>query len=126
MREFRSNIVRSEQAKEAVKIRDNPSWRSNRPTRSVKIRTRKALAIESKLPERKIRYAQEIKKRDPAVSAWPAQGFCAGLHIVQSAALEATPNKYNQTMANPERKTTRLACRSEEPSRIAIVTVCLR
>ena len=67
MREIRSIIARSEQAKEAVKIRDNPSSRLNQPTRSV-TPTRKAVAIEAKLPERKIRLAQEIKKVDPAVS----------------------------------------------------------
>jgi hypothetical protein len=36
--------------------------------------TRKAVAIEAKLPERKIRLAQEIKKIDPAVSAMVRAG----------------------------------------------------
>lgn len=74
VREIRSAIEQKERAAKGGEAKANPASRLNPPTSTPKIPTRKAVAIEVKLPERKIRLAQEIKKVDPVVSAMVRAG----------------------------------------------------
>ena len=67
VREIRATIANTESLAKAREIKANPSAKSSVSAKSTdtvkpKIDTRKAVAIEAKLPERKIRLAQEIKK----------------------------------------------------------------
>jgi hypothetical protein len=79
VREIRSEIARAEQAREVGKQggRGNVKTHSADSTERVSkptVDTRKAVAVENKVPERKIRLAQEIKKVDPVVSAMVLAG----------------------------------------------------
>ena len=75
VREIRSDIAQKEAAirREAEKASLAKSAKTGvvpvpKP-KPAPVNTRQAVAIEAKLPERKIRLAQEIKKVDPVVSA---------------------------------------------------------
>jgi hypothetical protein len=78
VREIRSVIAQTEQRKLAAqqpRNLENKASGSAKSTEPLKKQdTRKAIAAEAKLPERKIRLAQEIKKASPAVSAMVRAG----------------------------------------------------
>lgn len=69
MREIRADIANTEALAKARATKANPSVSvKSADTAKKKQDNRTAVARESKLPERKIRLAQEIKKADPGVS----------------------------------------------------------
>jgi hypothetical protein len=77
VREIRATILNNTALAKAREAKANPAAKPSVSVKSAdtaKPDSRKAIAAEAKLPERKIRLAQEIKKVDPVVSAMVRAG----------------------------------------------------
>jgi hypothetical protein len=94
LREARSAIVQAEHLAKAREIKENPILAKSAQIEKPVHNTRTAVAKESKLPERKIRLAQEIKKVSPAVHSMVRAGTVS---LTEGQKLSKLPDEARKT-----------------------------